>query len=123
MEKVFEIEGTKIGEGQKCYTIAEIASNHNRDKETVRKLIDASVEAGFDAVKFQIYDAEEAFSKNVTTGDVNYSHFYVLHHSIQINLFDLLICFQKYFLILILCWVLNCIKNVYYCLIYQRLLL
>ena len=76
MEKVFEIEGTKIGEGQKCYTIAEIASNHNRDKETVRKLIDASVEAGFDAVKFQIYDAEEAFSKNVTTGDVNYSHFY-----------------------------------------------
>jgi sialic acid synthase SpsE len=77
MKKSFFIEGKEIGgNSNKCYTIAEIASNHNRDKNTVRKLIDASVDAGFDAVKFQIYDAEEAFSKNVTTDDVNYAHFY-----------------------------------------------
>jgi N-acetylneuraminate synthase len=56
MIKDFNIEGKKIGLNQPVFTIAEIASNHNRSKNTVKKLIDASGVAGFDAVKFQIYD-------------------------------------------------------------------
>lgn len=76
MIKDLNIEGKKIGANQPIFTIAEIASNHNRSKITVKKLIDASSEAGFDAVKFQIYDAEEAFSKKETTKDVNLQHLY-----------------------------------------------
>ena len=76
MPKKIKIENRLIGEGQKCFIIGEIGSNHNRDKNVVRKLIDAAAEAKFDAVKFQIYDAEEAFSKNVTTMDVGLEGMY-----------------------------------------------
>ena len=78
MKKVIKIENRKIGNNFPVFTIAEIGSNHNRSKITVKKLIDASANAGFDAVKFQIYDAEEAFSKNETTKHVNLDHIYGL---------------------------------------------
>jgi N-acetylneuraminate synthase len=42
-----------VGPGQPCYVIAEIGINHNGDLEICRKLIDAAVAAGCDAVKFQ----------------------------------------------------------------------
>ena len=64
MKKIINIESVKVGEGQKCFLIAEIGSNHNLDKQVVRALIDAAADAKFDAVKFQIYDAEAAFSKH-----------------------------------------------------------
>lgn len=76
MRKVINIESAKVGKDQPSFLIAEIGSNHNRDKDTVYKLIDACAEAGFDAVKFQIYDAEEAFSKNEMTTDVGLDHLY-----------------------------------------------
>ena len=76
MAKKVKIENRTIGQGQKCFIIGEIGSNHNRDKGVVRKLIDAAAEAKFDAVKFQVYDPEEAFSKNVTTSDVGLEHMY-----------------------------------------------
>ena len=76
MKKIITIENKKIGFNQRAFTIAEIGSNHNRDKKTVFKLIDACAEAGFDCVKFQIYDPEEAFSKNETTKDVKLNHLY-----------------------------------------------
>ena len=72
----FKIEKNIISNDSNCYLIAEIGSNHNRSKKTVKKLIDASATAGFDAVKFQIYDPEEAFSKNETTKDVKLNHLY-----------------------------------------------
>lgn len=76
MLKKINIENKVIGENEPCFIIGEIGSNHNRDKRTVKKLIDAAVEAGFDAVKFQIYDPEEAFSKFVTTTDVGLEQLY-----------------------------------------------
>lgn len=76
MKNKFKIENFEIGDNQPCMIIGEIGSNHNRDKSTVRKLIDACSDAGFDAVKFQIYDAEEAFSKNEMTTDVKLDHLY-----------------------------------------------
>ena len=76
MKKIIEINNRIIGDGNPSFLIAEIGSNHNRDKETVFKLIDATADAGFDAVKFQIYDAEEAFSKNEMTTDVGLDHLY-----------------------------------------------
>lgn len=74
-EKI-KIGNRVIGRGQKCFIIGEIGSNHNRNKGVVRKLIDAAAQAKFDAVKFQIYDPQEAFSKNVTTTDVGLEHMY-----------------------------------------------
>ena len=76
MNKILKIENKKIGYKNPVFTIAEIGSNHNRSKKTVKDLIRHSANAGFDAVKFQIYDAEEAFSKNETTKDVKLSHLY-----------------------------------------------
>ena len=63
-------EGVKIGDrrvgpGRPCYIVAEIGINHNGDLDTARRLIDAAVLAGCDAVKFQkrtidvVYSAEE----------------------------------------------------------------
>jgi N-acetylneuraminate synthase len=43
----------EIGPGRPAYVIAEIGINHNGDVELARRLIDAAVRAGSDAVKFQ----------------------------------------------------------------------
>jgi N-acetylneuraminate synthase len=53
----------KIGCDQPCFIIAEAGSNHNRNFETALKLVDTAVEAGADAVKFQIFSAEAIYSK------------------------------------------------------------
>ena len=66
MKSIIEIEGKKVGIGQPCFIIGEIGSNHCLDKKVVKGLIDASSDAGFDAVKFQIYDAKEAFITSTT---------------------------------------------------------
>ena len=73
---MIKIENKIIGLNKPIFTIAEIGSNHNRSKKIVKNLIRSSYNAGFDAVKFQIYDAEEAFSKKETTKDVKLSHLY-----------------------------------------------
>jgi N-acetylneuraminate synthase len=58
--------GTRsVGDGQPCFTIAEIGINHNGDLDIARKLISAALLSGCDAVKFQkrtvnvVYTAEE----------------------------------------------------------------
>ncbi len=42
-----------VGDGHPVYIIAEIGINHNGDLAIAKELIDAAVEAGCDAVKFQ----------------------------------------------------------------------
>lgn len=59
-----------IGYNNPCYIIAEAGSNHNGDFENAKKLIDVAVEAGADAVKFQIFKAEKLYSKK--TPDFDY---------------------------------------------------
>ncbi|NTW01441.1 MAG: N-acetylneuraminate synthase [Oscillochloris sp.] len=53
MPRVVKIGDRLVGEGAPAYIIAEIGINHNGDLEIARKLIDAAVLAGCDAVKFQ----------------------------------------------------------------------
>jgi len=54
-----------VGDENPCYVIAEIGINHNGSLELAKKLIDASVDCGCDAVKFQkrtvdvVYTAED----------------------------------------------------------------
>lgn len=57
------MEGIKIGDriigpGQPVFIIAEAGSNHDRNLDQAKKLIDVAVDAGADAVKFQTFTAE-----------------------------------------------------------------
>jgi N-acetylneuraminate synthase len=42
-----------VGDGEPCYIAAEIGINHNGDANTAKRMIDAALLAGCDAVKFQ----------------------------------------------------------------------
>ncbi len=53
-----------IGEGEPCFIIAEAGSNHSGKIEQALQLINVAVEAGADAVKFQIYSADTLYSEN-----------------------------------------------------------
>lgn len=53
MTREIKIGKRMVGDGHRTYVIAEIGINHNGDLETAKKMIDAAVHAGADAVKFQ----------------------------------------------------------------------
>ncbi|EEW7630755.1 N-acetylneuraminate synthase, partial [Escherichia coli] len=44
--------------GKKVFIIAEAGVNHNGDIDLAKKLVDAAVQAGVDAVKFQTWKTE-----------------------------------------------------------------
>lgn len=60
-----QIGNNRVGPDYPCFIIAEIGINHNGNVETAKKLIDAAIDAGCQAVKFQkrtidlVYTAEE----------------------------------------------------------------
>lgn len=64
MKKNIKIGSYLVGDDEPCFIIAEIGINHNGDIETAKKLIDASVEAGAQAVKFQKRTVEVVYSKD-----------------------------------------------------------
>src|SRR6056300_1005685 len=47
----------------KTFIISEIGINHNGDLDIAKKMIDESIKAGADAVKFQKRDIEIVYSK------------------------------------------------------------
>ena len=59
------IGNTAVGDGYRCFIVAEIGINHNGDVDLARNLIDVAVSAGCNAVKFQkrtidvVYTPEE----------------------------------------------------------------
>jgi N-acetylneuraminate synthase len=53
-----------IGENTPTFIIAEAGVNHNGSIEKAKKLIDAAVEAGVDAVKFQTFNTDKLVTKN-----------------------------------------------------------
>lgn len=57
--KTFEIGGRQIGGDAPCFIIAEAGSNHDCNFDQALRLIDVAVESGADAVKFQVFSADE----------------------------------------------------------------
>ena len=56
---MIQIENKLIGKGQPCFIAAEIGINHNGDMNLPKLMIDAAIECGADAVKFQNYYTED----------------------------------------------------------------
>lgn len=53
MAREIKFGNRMMGDGHPAYIIAEIGINHNGDLDIAKKIIDAAVHAGADAVKFQ----------------------------------------------------------------------
>ena len=59
------IEGRLIGKGYPCFIIAEAGVSHFGDIQKAFKLVDLAVDAGADAVKFQIFDVDFLISDDL----------------------------------------------------------
>lgn len=63
-EAELRIGGHRIGEGHPAFLIAEIGNNHQGDVDLARRLVDLAVEAGADAVKFQLRDMDALYRQS-----------------------------------------------------------
>jgi N-acetylneuraminate synthase/N,N'-diacetyllegionaminate synthase len=67
--RTFDLNGRRIGDGNPCFIIAEAGVNHNGHLEMAKRLIDAAVDSGADAVKFQNFKAERIVSAAAPKAD------------------------------------------------------
>lgn len=59
----------EIGPGHPAFVIAEVGNNHNGSVDLAKKLVDLAVEAGADAVKFQLRDMDALYrQRGAATG-------------------------------------------------------
>jgi len=76
-----------VEEGHKPFIVAEIGSNHNGDMDLCREIIDAAVEAGADAVKFQSWTEETLISEEEYQRNTEYTdkkkHFGTLREMVR----------------------------------------
>lgn len=69
MNRSFEIRGKRVGSGAAAFLIAEAGSNHNGDLDLARRLVDAAIRAGVDAVKFQLFRADRLYPRSAGASD------------------------------------------------------
>ena len=63
---VVRIGDREVGGGAPVYVIAEAGSNHDRNLDQAKRLIDVAAEAGADAVKFQTFTADRIVAETKT---------------------------------------------------------
>ncbi len=61
IRKKIKVGNKWIGDGEPTFIIAEAGSNHNRDFQMAKDLIDVAASAKADAVKFQLFKAEKHY--------------------------------------------------------------
>ncbi|WP_293401124.1 N-acetylneuraminate synthase family protein [Polaromonas sp.] len=61
----FLLDGKPVGDGHPAYVIAEAGVAHFGSEEKAYRLVDMAVDAGADAVKFQIFDVDELIAKTL----------------------------------------------------------
>ncbi|QSZ67865.1 polysaccharide biosynthesis protein [Methanofollis aquaemaris] len=71
--ETIDIDGKIVGKGKVPYFIAEIGSNHNGDMDLCKKMIDAAIACGADAVKFQSWTKSSLISKAEYARNTEYS--------------------------------------------------
>jgi N,N'-diacetyllegionaminate synthase len=67
---MISINGKNIGINNPVYVIAEAGLNHNGDVKIAKRLVDAALESGADAIKFQTYKTEEFVARSNQYFDV-----------------------------------------------------
>ena len=67
---VLSINGVVIGQDSPCYVISEIGNNHNGSLEQAKLLVDESIRAGANAVKFQMRDLSTLYVNAGNAHDV-----------------------------------------------------
>ncbi|MCG7421557.1 N-acetylneuraminate synthase family protein [Micrococcus sp. ACRRV] len=63
-ESELRIGSHRVGEGRPAFLIAEIGNNHQGSVDLARELVDLAVEAGADAVKFQLRDMDALYRQS-----------------------------------------------------------
>lgn len=58
VSKEIKIKNKYIGEGRPCFIVAEAGVNYNGNLKLAKKLVDEAKKAGADAVKFQVFKAD-----------------------------------------------------------------
>lgn len=69
---MIKINGRNIGNFLEPYIIAEIGANHNGDMDLAQRMIDAAVECGVDAVKFQSWTNKSLISRSEYSNNQKY---------------------------------------------------
>ena len=64
-ERSLDVADRRIGHQEPVYIIAEIGLNHNGDLGLAKQLVDAAIEAGADAVKFQKRKLRETYQEAI----------------------------------------------------------
>ena len=64
--KMVRIGDRSVGEDAPVYIIAEAGSNHDRNLDQAKRLIDVAAAAGADAVKFQTFAADQIVAETTT---------------------------------------------------------
>ena len=65
----FLINERHLSDSSPAYVIAEIGINHNGSVDTARRLVDAAIQAGADAAKFQLRDMNSLYRTSTTNSE------------------------------------------------------